>query len=206
MDANSPGTRNYLREERMQENPDMERKKRKRILNRLAHGIVINLKSIGPKKDLFEPPDYENGIYAMDEIKLSYAEALSSRACIPGPRDNRVKDKTRIIKKTRPKWISDLKHGYLQEQELGEDRNTWPEKEAGKRNKKKPVQEEYQVEKSIEETNKPDEEAGRKKTDGQDPRRRKKMIQEETRNEDRNIKSLTLNGRTIKNPNSDIKW
>ena len=104
MEANSPGTRNYLREERMEENPDMERKKQKRIFNRLVHGLVMycnkyyadGMVKEGRKKDPFEPPDYKNGMYALDEIKLSYAEALSSSACIPGSRDNRARDKTRI--------------------------------------------------------------------------------------------------------------
>ena len=106
-------------------------------------------------------------MYAMDEIKLSYAEVLSSSACIPGPRDNRVRDKARIIKKTRPKWISDLKHEkYLQEQELGEDKNTWPEKEAGKRNKK--------IKRTEEETK-----------EGPDQENQENPAQEEATNEDK---------------------
>ena len=148
MEANSPGMRKYLREERMKENPDMERKKQKRIFNRLVHGLMIQCSKYyadgmvkeGRKKDLFEPPDYKNGMYALDEIKLSYAEALSSSVCTPGPRDNRAREKTRITK-TRPKWIRDLKHETSidpdhQEGEATKENKTWPEKEARKRNKK----------------------------------------------------------------------
>ena len=106
MEANSPGVRNHLKEERMEENPDMERKKQKRIFNRLVHGLVMycnkyyadGMVKEGRKKDPCEPPEYSNGMYALDEIKLSYAEALSSGACIPGSRDNRARDKTRIAK------------------------------------------------------------------------------------------------------------
>ena len=41
MEACSPGVGNYSWGERMEENPDMERKKQKRIFNRLVHGLVI---------------------------------------------------------------------------------------------------------------------------------------------------------------------
>ena len=86
MEACSPGVGNHSRGERMEDNPDMERKKQKRIFNRLVHGLVTycnkyyadGMVKEGIKKGPFEPPEYNKGMYALDEIKISYAEAVKA--------------------------------------------------------------------------------------------------------------------------------
>ena len=76
MEACSPGVGNHSRRERTGNNPDTERKKQKRKFNRLIHELIIGCKKLndmiagkGIKKE-------NGGMYALDEIKISYAEAV----------------------------------------------------------------------------------------------------------------------------------
>ena len=120
MEACSPGVGNHSRRERTGNNPDIERKKQKRIFNRLIHELIIHCKKLRDI-DMIDGKgiDKNGGMYALDEIKISYAEAVKAGP-IPssskeqknkktGSKDNRTRDKTRVAKKTRPKWINDLK-------------------------------------------------------------------------------------------------
>ena len=46
MEACSPGVGNHSRGERTENNPDIERKKQKRIFNRLIHELIIYCKKL----------------------------------------------------------------------------------------------------------------------------------------------------------------
>ena len=80
MEACSPGVGNHSRRERTGNNPDIERKKQKRIFNRLIHELIIYCKKL-KDIDMIDGKGIEKkngGMYALDEIKISYAEAVQA--------------------------------------------------------------------------------------------------------------------------------
>ena len=79
MEACSPGVGNHSRRERTEDIPDIERKKQKRIFNRLIHEQLIYCKKL-KNIDAIDGKgiDKNGGKYALDEIKISYAEAVKA--------------------------------------------------------------------------------------------------------------------------------
>ena len=71
MEACSPGVGNHSRGERTENNPDIERKKQKRIFNRLIHELLLYYKKL-KNIDVMNGKgiDKNGGMYALDEIKI----------------------------------------------------------------------------------------------------------------------------------------
>ena len=98
MEAFSPGVGNHSRRERTGNNPDIERKKQKRIFNRLIHELIIHCKKL-KDIDMIDGKGIEKkngGMYALDEIKITYAEAVQAGP-IPGSLSEQKSNQTSLI-------------------------------------------------------------------------------------------------------------